>query len=140
MPLNHNQSCGLKRGKIPIRPKSLGKGVMVITELDGLLMLSNSELVVGKYNNKLGNSLTMELQARTSERFLAQVTSAMAIAEFKYPKDLNTLVWLFDQPSCHCACKEDVFNVKHMNVKPGSFQPTMESHKQWFYLMEHQRV
>ena len=39
----------------------------------------------------------------TDERYLAQVTSAMAIAEFKYPKDLNTLVWLFDQSSCHCA-------------------------------------
>ena len=58
----------------------------------------------------------------TGEKFVAEVTSAMAIAEFKYLKDLNTLVWLFDQSSCH---NDDALNVRCMNVKPGGAQPKM---------------
>jgi len=48
----------------------------------------------------------------TSEKFLTQIQGAMAIAEFKYPKDSNTLVWLFDQSSCHCAYNNDAPNMK----------------------------
>ena len=62
----------------------------------------------------------------TSEKLLAQVQSALTIAEFKYPKESNTLVWLFDQRSCHCAYNDDALNVKRMNVKPGGgAQPVM---------------
>ena len=49
----------------------------------------------------------------------------MAIAEFKYPKDLNTLVWLFDQSSCHCSYNDNTLNIRRMNVKPGGAQPKM---------------
>jgi len=112
---NESQSVmWAEEGKVPIRPKSLGRGVMVsdfITEHDGLLILSNSELEIARLENITINREARELLNYgaagqgywTGERFLAQVTSAMAIAEFKYPKDLNTLVWLFDQSSCHCA-------------------------------------
>jgi len=101
-----------------------------ITEHDGLLMLSNSKLEIARLENMTINQEARELLNYsaagqgywTGERFLAQVTSAMAITEFKYPEDLNTLVWLFDQSSCHCAHK-DALNVKRINVKPGGVQP-----------------
>ena len=50
---------------------------------------------------------------------------AITIAEFKYPFNKFTLVWLFDQSSGHCAYKEDALNVNKMNVKPGGAQPVM---------------
>ena len=50
---------------------------------------------------------------------------AMEIAEFKYPADKNTLVWLFDQSSGHCAYQDEALNVTKMNVKPGEAQPKM---------------
>ena len=38
-----------------------------------------------------------------SEFFMAQVETAMSIAEFKCPKTHNTVVFLCDQSSRHCA-------------------------------------
>ena len=125
-----------EEGKVPIQPKSLGRGIMIsdfVIEHDGLLSLSDSELEIARHDN-----ITINQEGRqilhygaasegywTSEKFLAQVQSAIAIAEFKYPKDSNTLVWLFDQSSCHCAYNDDALNVKRMNVKPGGAQPKM---------------
>jgi len=131
---NESQSVmWAEEGKVPIRPKSLGRGVMVsdfITEHDGLLMLSNSELEIARLENITINQEARELLNYgaagqgywTGERFLAQLTSAMEITEFKYP---NTLVWLFDQSSCYCAYIENAVNVKCMNIKPGGAQPKM---------------
>lgn len=134
---NESQSVmWAEEGKVPIRPKSLGRGLMIsdfVTEHDGLLKLSDSELEIARHDN-----ITINQEARqilhygaasegywTSEKFLVQVQSAITIAEFKYPKDSNTLVWLFDQSSCHCAYNDDALNVKRMNVKPGGAQPVM---------------
>jgi len=47
------------------------------------------------------------------------------IAEFKYPSDKHTVVWLFDHSSCHRAFAEDALNAKVMNVKPGGAQRCM---------------
>ena len=65
-----------------------------ITEHDGLLILSNSELeIVQLENNREARELLNYGAAGqgywTDERFLAKVTNAMVIAEFIYPKDLN---------------------------------------------------
>ena len=134
---NESQSImWAEEGKVPIRSKSLGRGLMIsdfVTEHDGLLKLSDAELEIARCDN-----ITINQQARqilyygtasegywTSEKFLAQVNSAIAIAEFKYPKESNTLVWLFNQSSCHCAYNDDALNVKCMNVKPGGAQPLM---------------
>ena len=125
-----------EEGKVPIQPKSLGRGIMVsdfVTEHDGLLDLSDSELEIARHDDITVNQEAREILHYgaanegywTSEKFLAQVKSAITNAEFKYPKESNTLVWLFDQSSCHCAYNDDAFNVKRMNVKPGGAQPVM---------------
>ena len=64
-------------------------------------------------------------QARAGDKFMANVERAAKIAEFKYRSDKNTVVWLFDQSSCHKAYAEDALNAKRMNVKPGGAQPHM---------------
>ena len=61
----------------------------------------------------------------TSEKFMANVKNAMKIAKFKYPSQLHTVCWVFDQSSCHRAFAEDALNAKHMNVHPGGAQPKM---------------
>ena len=60
-----------------------------------------------------------------SEQFMANVADAVAIAEFKYPPQKNTIVFIFDQSSCHKAYTEDALNTSRMNVHPGGIQPCM---------------
>ena len=38
---------------------------------------------------------------------------------------MHTLVWLFDQSSCHRAYAPDALNSNNMNVKPGGSQAVM---------------
>ena len=56
---------------------------------------------------------------------MLNIEVAARIAEFKYPSDKHTIVWLFDQSSCHRAFAEDALNAKVMNVRPGGVQPRM---------------
>ena len=51
--------------------------------------------------------------------------SAISIAEFKYPKEQNTIMFLFDQSSGDCAYADDALDlVAHrMNVSDGGKQP-----------------
>ena len=58
----------------------------------------------------------------TSEKFMTNIEVAARIAEFKYPSDKHTIVWLFDQSSCHRVFAENALNAKVMNVKPGGVQ------------------
>lgn len=60
-----------------------------------------------------------------SERFIKNVKDAVKIAEFKYPPRRNTLVFIFDQSSCHKAYAENALNASRMNVRPGGKQPCM---------------
>ena len=53
------------------------------------------------------------------------IKDAARIAEFKYPSDRFTVVWLFDHSSCHRAFADDALNAKRMNVRPGGMQPKM---------------
>ena len=50
---------------------------------------------------------------------MTNIKVAAQIAEFKYPSDKHTIVWLFDQSSCHRTFAEDALNTKVMNVRPG---------------------
>lgn len=61
----------------------------------------------------------------TSERFMDNVKDVATIAMFKYPSDEHTVIFIFDQSSCHCAFAEDALNVNRMNVRPGGMQPAM---------------
>lgn len=63
----------------------------------------------------------------TSEKFMANVDDAIQIAEHLYPPDSHTIVWLFDQSSCHKAFADDALNVRQMNVHPGGSQPRMRA-------------
>ena len=54
---------------------------------------------------------------------MARVKSAISIAEFKYPKEHNTLMFLFDQSSGHCAFADNALVAHKMNVSDGGKQP-----------------
>ena len=54
-----------------------------------------------------------------------QVKDAVHIAEYVYQMDTHTIVWVFDQSSCHWAFADDALNVRKVNVKPGGAQPAM---------------
>ena len=119
-----------------IRPKSKGSGIMVSDFIDqhsGYLRLTDEE-------HELATSTdpTFPKEARalleygaeregywTNEKFMANVADAAQIAEWKYPSDSHTIVFLFDHSSCHRAFADNALNVKRMNVKPGGLQPIM---------------
>ena len=61
----------------------------------------------------------------TSERFLANVKDAIKIAKYKYPPDKYTVLFIFDNSSCHRAYAPDALNTKVMNVNPGGAQPCL---------------
>ena len=64
----------------------------------------------------------------TSERFMAQIESAVQIADIKYPREKGyRLVWIFDHSSCHVTYAEDALNANKMNAKPGGKQPAMRN-------------
>ena len=62
-----------------------------------------------------------------NELFIKQVKVAMSIAEFKYPKNQNTLLFLFDQSSGHCAYADDALIASKMNVSDVGKQLFMRS-------------
>ena len=122
--------------KVPIRPKTQGRGLMVsdfVTEHDGLLALTDEEyLKAHDTNSNISKYACETIKYGASgdgywnnDKFLKQVKKAVDIAEAKYPGDKYTLVWLFDQSSGHCAFRDDALNVAKMNVKPGGAQPKM---------------
>ena len=61
----------------------------------------------------------------TSEKFMANVKDAAKIAKFKYPSEKHTVMFIFDQSSCHRAFSDDALNARVMNVRPGGAQPAM---------------
>ena len=93
--------------KLIICAKSQGQGLMVsnfINEHGGYLSLSPEEHEIAKVNkpdipNKAKVVFKFGAQGNgywNNKLFMAQVKTAMSIAEFKYPKTQNTVVFLFD--------------------------------------------
>ena len=125
-----------EKGKQPIRPKSLGRELMVsdfIEEYGGYLQLSDEEYERAKVSHsglwkearqllKLGSEYEGYWN---SEKFLRQVDKSITIAEIKYSRETHSIVFLFDQSSGHTAFSEDALNVHRMNVKPGGSQPRL---------------
>ena len=125
-----------EEGRVPIRPKNQGRGLMVsdfVTEFDGLLQLTTDE-----YRRAAESDRSIRMCAReilkfgagsegywNNARFLKQMESAVKIADIKYPSDTHSKVWLFDQSSGHTAFREDALNVNRMNVSTGGAQPRM---------------
>ena len=79
-----------------------------IEQHDGYLQLSEEEAAHAGTSVHRTVRVLLEYGADkegywNSERFMADVADAVAIAEFKYPPQKNTLVFIFDQSSCHKA-------------------------------------
>ena len=53
------------------------------------------------------------------------VKNAACIADLIYPSASHTIVWIFDQSSCHRAFSDNALNVQRMNVRPGGTQSAM---------------
>ena len=47
------------------------------------------------------------------------------IAQWKYPPESHSLVFIFDQSSCHCAYSGEALVVSRMNVNHAGAQPKM---------------
>ena len=56
---------------------------------------------------------------------VGNVKDAASIAEFLFSSEKYTILWLFDQSSCHRAFAEDALNARRMNVHPGGVQPCL---------------
>ena len=55
-----------------------------------------------------------------SKKFMTNIeVYGCTIAEFKHPADKHTIVWLFDQSSCHRAFAKDALNAKNMGYDVG---------------------
>jgi len=131
---NEGQKWAWATGEEPIiQPKTKGAGIMVsdfIEQHDGYLQLSEAEAAHAGTSVPKTARVLLEYGAEkegywNSERFMANIADAVAIAEFKYPPQKNTIVFIFDQSSCHKAYAEDALNASKMNVRPGGKQPCM---------------
>ena len=125
-----------EKGKIILKPKGQGRGIMVsdfIDEHNGYLALTDAEYEQGKQTYP-----DLQQQARkllkygaefegywNSDKFLEQVEAAIKIAKVKYASDQFNVLWFFDHSSGHTAFAEDALNASRMNVKPGGKQPIM---------------
>ena len=58
---------------------------------------------------------------------MENLKDAASIADFLFCPEKNTILWLFDQSSCHRAFAEDALNVRRMNVRPGGAQPRLRN-------------
>ena len=95
-----------------ILPKTKGSGIMVsdfVEEHGGYLKLTQEEFDSVKLRNPNivpAARRLLEYGAEregywTGDRFMEQMLNAAEIAEAKYSASSYTLVWLFDQSSCH---------------------------------------
>ena len=120
--------------KLALRPKSQGRGLMVsefIDEHSGFLRLTSQEHELTKVSQPslpASARIIFKFGAQgdgywNSEHFVSQVETAIKIAEFKYPPSDNTIVFLFDQSSGHCAYADDALHAHKMNVSDGGKQP-----------------
>ena len=119
--------------KPAILPKTKGSGIMVsdfVEEHGGFLSLTDEERALVRESDQ-----RFPFQARqfleyggeregywTSQKFMEQMAKAVKIAEFKYNTTTHTIVWIFDQSSCHKVFAPDALNVNKMNVLPGGAQ------------------
>ena len=106
-----------EKGKIILKPKGQGRGIMVsdfIDEHNGYLAFTDAEYEQGKQTYP-----DLQQQARkllkygaefegywNSDKFLEQVEAAIKIAKVKYASDQFIVLWFFDHSSGHyCICR-----------------------------------
>lgn len=126
---NEGQSVMWAEGRVPIRPKNQGRGLMIsdfVTEFDGLLQLSMDEYRTATQSDpSIGMCAREIIKFRSGSegywnnaKFLKQMEMAIKIADINYPSDKYSKVWVFDQ-----SFRENALNVNRMNVGPGGAQP-----------------
>ena len=119
-----------------IQPKTKGSGVMVsdfVEQHRGFLQLSDEEHAnISAEEPEFPKSarVLFEYGAEkegywTGDKFMNNIKNAVKIAEHIYTPATHTIIWLFDQSSCHKAFAEDSLNVRRMNVFPGGAQSRM---------------
>ena len=94
-----------------IQRKTKGAG---ITQQEGYLALSSEECELATHIPRTSR-VFLEYGCdkegySTGEKFIANVWDAAAITNYKYPSEQYTILWLFDQTSCHRAYGEDILN------------------------------
>ena len=118
-----------------IKPKFRGSGRMVSDFVVEYCYLRLDDVEIERAG---GSNLTVPKEARriiefgensdgywTNEKFFPDVRDAVAVAEFKYPKQQFDILWLFDQSSNHTARSPDALVASKMNVNLGREQPKM---------------
>ena len=111
-------------------PKTKGSGIMVsdfVEEHDGYLAFSPEEHPSGetKYSSiPQSTRVLFEYGADeegywTGDRFMSQAKTACDIAELKFNPEKHTIVFIFDQYSCHRKFNETALIAKNILVKDG---------------------
>ena len=114
-----------EEGRVSIRPKNQGRGLMVsdfVTKYNSLLEFTDKEFRCESDANPSIRKCACEIVKFgsgnegywNSEKFLKQMKRAIVIADAKYPSDRLSKVWIFDQSSGHCAFRDDALNVNRM--------------------------
>ena len=100
--------------KPAILPKTKGAGIMVIDFVDeygGFLRLTTEQHAIARQDDA-----SFPIEARqfleyggewdgywTNQKFMEQMAKAVKISDFKFDQGTHTIVWIFDQSSCHKA-------------------------------------
>ena len=103
-----------EKGNQPIKPKGLGKGLMVsdfVDEFNGLLSLTIEEFERDKLEYpdlKQKARVVLKYGADVegywnNDKFMAQMADVIKIVKVKYPRELYDVFWFFDHSSSHTA-------------------------------------
>lgn len=151
IPITHDESifhandgrraAWLPEGKMPIRPKNQGKGLMVSGFLSpvGILQVPDSvpDSVLladpffprNKDNCPIRSSMHIHEYGKdnywTSEKMIAH-TIEVAIPIFRYAFPGCRALFLFDNASNHCAFADNALVARRLNREPGGKQPHMK--------------
>ena len=114
----------LQDGKNPIRPKTMGKGIMVSDFLTPASRLRYQEGGVTYHATHL-----LEYGPDnywTGEKMANHVLSGMLpLFEKAYPTQTYQGLFIFDNATNHCVTADDALIAKKMNLGPGGKQPIM---------------
>ena len=115
----------LQDGKDPIRPKTMGRGIMVSDFLTPVSRLRHKD------NNGVIRHATHLLEYGpdnywTGQKMLEQVLNVMLpLFEQAYPPQRYQGLFIFDNATNHCVMADDALVAKKMNLGAGGKQPVM---------------